>query len=44
MKPPLFAILQTRAQLNKNVEVTMGETLLLGGERCNHFVQIPEVY
>lgn len=29
--------------LDKNVEVTMGETLLLGGERCNHFVQILEV-
>ncbi len=28
--------------LDKQVEVTMGETLLLGGERCNHFVKILE--
>jgi len=28
--------------LDKKVEVTMGETLLLGGERCNHFVKILE--
>ena len=26
--------------LGKKVEVTMGETMLLGGERCNHYVKI----
>jgi hypothetical protein len=28
--------------LGKEVEVTMGETILLGGERCNHFVKISD--
>ena len=28
--------------LGKEVEVTMGETVLLGGERCNHFIKISE--
>ena len=28
--------------LGKEVEVTMGETLLLGGERCNHYIKISD--
>lgn len=28
--------------LGKEVEVTMGETLLLGGTRCNHFIKISD--
>lgn len=28
--------------LGNEVEVTMGETLLLGGERCNHFIKISD--
>ncbi len=28
--------------VGKEVEVTMGETALLGGERCNHFIKISD--
>lgn len=28
--------------LGKEVEVTMGETVLQGGERCNHFIRITD--
>ncbi len=28
--------------LGREVEVTMGETLLLGGTRCNHFIKISD--